>query len=109
MGIWSACVAPAELFLVGLSICQAYSVGIGPGAMALSRIPYRAHSTASDMVIACTAAFPIADGVTNAEPVHTQVVSVERTVPGRPAAIQRLPAAWVVWNGPSLTVALSAS
>src|ERR1700749_4208290 len=64
MGIWSACVAPTALLSVGLSISQAYSVGIGPGATAFRRIPYRAHSAASDIVIACTAALAMADGTT---------------------------------------------
>ena len=36
-------VAPTELSLVGFGICQAYSVGNGPGATALTEC--RAHST----------------------------------------------------------------
>ena len=39
-------------------------MGIGPGATAFTRMPYLAHSTASDIVIACTAAFAIAEGTT---------------------------------------------
>jgi len=39
IGIWSLWVAPTLLVSVGLSISHAYSVGIGPGATALSRIP----------------------------------------------------------------------
>src|SRR5438094_727164 len=49
-------------------------------------MPYFAHSTASDIVIECTAAFAIADGTTYADPVHTQVVSMDSTLPGRAAA-----------------------
>ena len=40
------------------------------GAIAFTRIPYAAHSTARDLVIASTPAFAHADGSTNAEPVH---------------------------------------
>src|SRR5215213_9526814 len=72
---------PVELFSVGLSIDHAYSVGIGPAAMALRRIPYLPHSAASDIVIACTAVFAIAEGTTKAEPLHTHVVSVDPTEP----------------------------
>src|ERR1700753_1991819 len=93
-GIWSSCVAPTALLSVGLSISQAYSVGIGPGATAVSRIPYLVHSTGSDMVIASTVSMALADGTTKADPDHTQVVSVDTTDPGRPSAIQRRPAAW---------------
>ena len=70
-------------------------------------MPYWPHSTASDMVIACTAALAIAEGTTKAEPVQIHVVSVDNA-PGRPSAIQRLPAAWVVWNEPFMTVAVIA-
>src|SRR5215213_1721621 len=89
---------PVELFSVGLSIDQAYSVGIGPAAIALRRMPYLPHSAASDIVIAWTAVLAIADGTTNAEPLQTQVVSVDTTDPGMPSAIQRRPTAWVVLN-----------
>lgn len=82
---------------------------MGPEAIALTRILYFAHSTANDMVIECTAALAIAEGTTYADPVHTQVVSVDRTLPGSPSAIQRLPAAWVVWNDPFITVLVTAS
>jgi hypothetical protein len=43
-------------------------VGNGPGAIALSRILYFAHSTASDVVIASTPAFAQADGTTYPDP-----------------------------------------
>src|SRR5215211_4094604 len=89
---------PVELFSVGLSIDHAYSVGIGPAAIALRRMPYLPHSAASDIVIAWTAVLAIAEGTTKGEPDHTQVVSVDTTEPGTPAAIQRLPTAWVVLN-----------
>src|SRR6266478_3045243 len=72
-------------------------------------MPYFAHSTASDIVIECTAAFAIADGTTYADPVHTQVVSVDSTLPGSPSRIHRLPAASVVWNDPFITVPVMAS
>src|ERR1700682_428431 len=108
-GIWSVWVAPPERLSVGLSISHAYSVGMGPGASAFTLIPYRPHSTASDIVIACTAAFAMADGTTNADPVHTHVVRFDSTAPGRPAAIQRLPTATVVLNDPAITVDVTAS
>src|SRR5207245_5472062 len=72
-------------------------------------MPYFAHSTASDIVIECTAAFAIADGTTYADPVHTQVVSMDSTLPGSPSRIHRLPAASVVWNDPFMTVPVMAS
>src|SRR5260370_35101269 len=72
-------------------------------------MPSFAHSTASDIVIECTAAFAIADGTTYADPVHTQVVSVDSTLPGSPSRIHRLPAASVVWNDPFMTVQVMAS
>lgn len=59
--------------------------------------------------MACTAAFAIAEGTTYGEPVQTQVVSVDRTLPGSPSAIQRLPAARVVWYEPFITVPVTAS
>src|SRR6202171_163208 len=108
-GIWSVWVAPTELLSVGLSISHAYSVGMRPGASAFTLIPYRPHSTASDIVIACTAAFAMADGTTKADPVHTHVVRFDNTAPGRPAAIQRLPTATVVLNDPVITVDVTAS
>src|ERR1700732_5537923 len=81
---------------------------MGPGATAFPRMLDFAHSTASDIVIACTAAFAIADGTTYADPVHTQVVSVDSTLPGSPSRIHRLPAASVVWNDPFITVPVMA-
>ena len=74
-----------------------------------TRMPYFAHSTASDIVIECTAAFAIADGTAYADPVHTQVVSVDSTLPGSPSRIHRLAAATVVWNDPFMTVPVIAS
>src|SRR3954451_14577145 len=56
------------------------------------------------MVMACTAALAIAEGTTNAEPVHTHDVKVDTTEPGRPSSIQRLPTACVVLNEPFITV-----
>ena len=43
---------------------HAPSVGNGPGAMALQRILYFAHSTASERVMASTPALAQADGTT---------------------------------------------
>ena len=43
---------------------DAPSVGKGPGAIALRRMPKRPHSTASDLVITCRPAFDIAEGTT---------------------------------------------
>src|SRR4051794_6057813 len=54
--------------------------------------------------MACTAALAMADGTTNALPVHTQDVSVDTTEPGSPFSIQRLPTACVVLNEPFITV-----
>src|SRR5690349_10711747 len=54
----------------GSSLLHAPSVGNGPGAMALLRILYFAHSTARDRVNASTPAFPHAEGTTYPEPVH---------------------------------------
>src|SRR6202022_606798 len=82
---------------------------MGPGASAFTLIPYLPHSTASDIVIACTAAFAMADGTTKAAPVHTHVVRFDNTAPGRPAAIQRLPTATVVLKDPVITVDVTAS
>src|SRR6201997_771218 len=82
---------------------------MGPGASAFTLMPYRPHSTASDIVIACTAALAMADGTTNADPLHTHVVRFDSTVPGRPAAIHRLPTAIVVLNDPVMTVDVTAS
>ena len=52
----------------GISRLNAPSVGKGPGATAFNRMPYVAHSTASDRVRASTPALATADGRTNAEP-----------------------------------------
>ncbi|MNY56132.1 hypothetical protein D3C86_1921780 [compost metagenome] len=48
---------------------QAPLVGNGPGAIALRRIPCRAHSNASDLVMVNTPALAMADGTTQPEPV----------------------------------------
>jgi NAD(P)-dependent dehydrogenase (short-subunit alcohol dehydrogenase family) len=53
----------------GTNLFQAPFVGNGPGAIALVRIPYFAHSTARDRVIAKTPLFAQADGTTYPEPV----------------------------------------
>src|SRR5215211_3392623 len=66
---------------VGSSRDHAPSVGNGPGAIAFTRMPYAAHSTASDRVIASTPAFEAAEGTTNADPVHAYVVMMLRNTP----------------------------
>src|SRR5262249_23816833 len=70
-------------------------VGRGPGAMALNRILWRAHSPASDRVSTSTAAFAIADGSTYAEPVHAYVVMIDSTEPPVPCSIICFPTASV--------------
>src|SRR5690606_19997970 len=64
----------------GSSLSQAPFVGNGPGAMALKRMPYFAHSTAKERVIANTPAFAVALGTTYAEPVKAYVVTIFKTV-----------------------------
>ena len=54
----------------GANLDQAPFVGKGPGAIAFDLIPYFAHSTAKDLVIARTPAFAQADGTTYPDPVH---------------------------------------
>ncbi len=53
----------------GIRRLKAPSVGNGPGAMALRRIPCSAHSTASERIIASTPALAQAEGRTKADPV----------------------------------------
>jgi hypothetical protein len=92
MGLWVRLdpTVPAT----GRSRAPAPSVGKMPGAMAYRRMPCRPHSTAGDLATASTPALDIAEGTTEGEPVQTQVTMIESTVPLRPAAIQRRPAAW---------------
>src|ERR1700739_3111132 len=59
--------------------------------------------------MACTAAFAMADGTKNAEPLHTPVGRFDNTDPASPSAIQRLPTASVVLNEPVITVEVTAS
>src|SRR6266700_1994746 len=89
IGLTAAASLPASR--PGARRLPAPSVGKIPGAMALTRIPWRPHSTASDCVMTCTPAFDIAEGTTNGDPVHTQVTTIEMTEPLWPPAIQRLP------------------
>ena len=79
---------------------HAPSVGNAPGAMAFARILCRAHSTASDRVIARTPAFAAADGMTYAEPVHAYGVMIERIDPPVAWRIICFPTACVQWNVP---------
>ena len=80
-----------------------------PGAIALSRMPYRPHSTASDSVITCKPAFDIAEGTTYGEPVQIHVTRIDTTLPRWPPAIQRLPTDWVTKNVPCRTMLAIAS
>src|SRR6516165_9746121 len=95
IGIWLGSVAPADVSGIGFSFSQAPSVGNGPGATAFSLMPKGPHSTASDMVIAWIAVLAMAEGVTKAEPVKTQVTRLLTTEPLIPSLIQRLPMARV--------------
>src|SRR5690606_5860278 len=79
----------------GESRAQAPSVGKGPGAMALRRMPYGPHSAASDFVMMLTPAFDMADGTVKGPPFHTHVVRMEMTLPGTLSRIQRVPIEWV--------------
>ena len=89
-------VAVVVAVLGGLSRAQAPSVGKGPGAMALRRMPWRAHSTARLCVMTATPAFDMAEGTMNGPPFHTQVVRMLTTQALRFSAIQRLPQALVM-------------
>src|SRR3546814_2863011 len=71
-------------------------------------MPEGPHSTASDIVIAWSAVFAIAEGTTKAEPVHAQVTRLLTTAPLMPSSIQRLPSASVTWKLPSITVEVMA-
>src|SRR5262245_10897925 len=85
---------------------QAPSVGNGPGAMALRRILYLAHSTAREVVMARTPALAQEEGTTNADPqlAAAYVVVMLSTLPGFLAAIQRRAKACVQWNEPLSTM-----
>jgi hypothetical protein len=61
---------------------NAPSVGIGPGAIALTRIPACPHSTASERVMASTPALAQAEGRANAVPVQAYVVTIDTMAPG---------------------------
>src|SRR5919201_1115092 len=91
----------------GMRRLNAPSVGTGPGAIALTRMPYAAHSTASERVSARTPAFAHADGRTNADPVHAYVVTM-LTIDPLFAAIIFLPKALVQWNVPLRTISTTA-
>ena len=71
------------------------SVGKGPGAIALTRMPLGPHSTARDFVIVWSADFDIAEGTTNGEPVQTQVARIEIIDPLICCSIHFLPTACV--------------
>src|SRR3954452_16638365 len=74
---------------------HAPSVGNGPGAIALQRILYFAHSTASERIIASTPALAHADGPPWAEPVHAYGVTIDRIDPPLPCSFICLPTASV--------------
>src|SRR5690349_8373294 len=79
---------------------KAPSVGIGPGAIAFSRIPAEPHSTASERVIARTPAFAQAEGRTYAEPLQTYVAAIETMEPAARRASRWRPTARVQWTEP---------
>src|ERR1700754_4722794 len=94
----------------GMRRDQAPSVGNGPGAIALTRILYFAHSTASEVVMARTPALAQADGTTKAEPefAAAEVVTMLRMFPPCLSAIQRLARACVQLNEPCNTIPTTA-
>src|ERR1700722_10356563 len=84
-----------RLEALGLSRSQAPLVGKGPGAMALSRMPFGPHSVASDFVMMLRPAFDIADGTVNGPPFQIHVVRIEITLAFFFSSSQRLPQASV--------------
>ena len=58
------------------------------------------HSTASDLVIAFIPDLDIAEGTTKGEPVQTQVVVIDRIVPGLFNSIHFFPTVLVILNVP---------
>src|SRR3954471_23994101 len=101
--------APAASALPGLSRAQAPSVGKGPGAMALKRMPRLPHSTASDWVMTFRPALDMADGTVNGPPFQTQVVRIETTEAGLPSFSQRLPHSRLTKKEPRKTMLEMAS
>ncbi len=61
---------PSMIIGSGKSRCAAPGVSTGPGAIAFTRILWRAHSTASVRVIASTPAFALAEWITPGPPVQ---------------------------------------
>src|SRR5690242_6456934 len=106
--VGSALPAP-EVDWPGLRRAQAPSVGKGPGAMALKRMPRFPHSTARLMVMTLRPALDIAEGTVNGPPCQTQVVRIETTEACAPSASQRLPASSVTLNEPRKTMLAMAS
>src|SRR5215467_11106876 len=92
--------------LEGIRRDHAPSVGNGPGAMALRRIPYLAHSMASEVVMARTPALPHAEGTMKPEPqlAAAYVVVMLRTLPGCLRAIHLRAKACVQWKLPLRTM-----
>ena len=84
-----------SVLLPGISRATAPSVGMRPGPMALSRMPWRPHSMASDWVIAQMPALDMIDGTTKGAPLTTPVLTMDSTEPPVPASIQRRPTACV--------------
>src|ERR1700704_776438 len=93
----------------GLSRDQAPSVGKGPGAMALRRMPRLPHSIASDWVMTLRPAFDMAEGTVKGPPFQTQVVRIDTTEACLPSLSQRLPASRVTKNEPRKTMLAMAS
>ena len=82
-------------------------MGKGPGAIALNRILYLPHSTASDLVIAKTPAFAAADGTTKGEPVQAYVVTILKILPFLFLIIS-LPRTLVQFHVPISTISITA-
>src|SRR3954447_13276856 len=101
--------APAASALPGLSRAQAPSVGKGPGAMALKRMPRLPHSTARDWVMTLRPALDMAEGTVKGPPFQTQVVRIEITEACLPSASQRLPHSSVTKKEPRKTMLAIAS
>src|SRR3954447_1155460 len=101
--------APPASALPGFRRAQAPSVGKGPGAMALKRMPRLPHSTASDWVMTLSPALDMAEGTVNGPPCQTQVVRIDNNEAWRPSASQRLPASRVTKNEPRKTMLAIAS
>src|SRR5690606_2295946 len=94
---------------VGLSLALIPSVGKGPGAIELKRMPRPPHSTASDWPMMLIPALDMAEGTVNGPPFQIQVVRIDTTEAFLPSASQRLPQPRVTKNEPRKTILAMAS